>query len=186
MEFTTNKNSEYPLMLCASPYTGNGVVTHSVRDKNGGVTASVKPTFEGLFVYAYGIEIRFQSTDFVSTSSSATTSTTPSPGITSMPTPTSAMPTPTSAIPMSTSSSQASDGLGSGAKIGIGVGVTAGVLAIGLAVAIGYIIGQRRTRKEREAIQVGQQDYGDLPEWQDPNLTEVQSNPKGIHHELPT
>lgn len=149
-------------------------------------TTRIATTSEGGNVNAWGVIIRFQSTDFVSATSTAsfTASTlTPPPG--------SATPSP---IPASTAAAappspslppQSSGSLSSGAKVGIGVGVTAAVLALALAVAVGYIVGHRRKQTADEVAQVGQQCYPYYATWHNLDVRqEEQWNPSEGRHEL--
>ncbi|KAF2117907.1 hypothetical protein BDV96DRAFT_644244 [Lophiotrema nucula] len=94
-------------------------------------------------VQAYGVVVRYQSSDVLTGQSTVATSTQPPP--TSLSTATSS---PTSA-PASTTipPSTKSEGLSTGAKAGIGAGVTAGLLAILLTAALTYIFTKRRKEK---------------------------------------
>ncbi|OJJ43563.1 hypothetical protein ASPZODRAFT_136018 [Penicilliopsis zonata CBS 506.65] len=97
------------------------------------VTATTSLDSSGL-INAYGVEIRWQSSDFASSTAVTTTATATTTATTAQsPSQASATSTSTSS---STSTSKSSSGLSNGAKIGVGVGVAiGGVLVISLVVA---------------------------------------------------
>ncbi|GFF22136.1 hypothetical protein IFM51744_00527 [Aspergillus udagawae] len=97
---------------------------------------------------AYGVEVRWQSTDFTT------------------PLATVAMTTTTQATPTQTQSSTgSSSSLSTGAKAGIGVGVAAGVV-LAVALALGLLWSRRRRHQQPNATQgqPGNPDYNGLPE----------------------
>ncbi|GFF51417.1 hypothetical protein IFM58399_09060 [Aspergillus lentulus] len=96
---------------------------------------------------AYGVEVRWQSTDFTSPPATRAVTT-------------------TQATPAETQSSTGdSSSLSTGAKVGIGLGVTAGVV-LATALALGLLWSRRRRRQQPNAThdQPGNSDYSELAE----------------------
>ncbi|GIJ85601.1 hypothetical protein Asppvi_004460 [Aspergillus pseudoviridinutans] len=104
---------------------------------------------------AYGVEVRWQSTDFTTPPATVAVTTTHAPAGTTSQT-----------APAETQSSRgSSSSLSTGAKVGIGVGVTAGVV-LAAALALGLLWSRRRRHKQPNATQgqPGNPDYNGLPE----------------------
>ncbi|KAF7133590.1 hypothetical protein CNMCM5793_004719 [Aspergillus hiratsukae] len=100
---------------------------------------------------AYGVEVRWQSTDFTTPPATGAVTTT---GVV----------TTTQAAPAETQSSTgSSSSLSTGAKVGIGLGVTAGVV-LATALGLGLLWFRRRRRQQPNATQdqPGNSDYNEL------------------------
>jgi hypothetical protein len=96
---------------------------------------------------AYGVEVRWQSTDFTNPPATGAVTT-------------------TQATPAETQSSTGdSSNLSTGAKVGIGLGVTAGVV-LATALSLGILWSRRRRRQQPNAAQDqrGNPDYSELAE----------------------
>lgn len=129
---------------CASQFIGTGTLQVTASDRFSTSLALETYDKDG-GINAFAIQVRFQSTDFVSTTSS--------PGPTSTPaTPAQTVPSTTlasSPLPTSTPSG----GLSPGAKAGIGVGVSVGVLALIAMLWFGYIWRKRRSQQATQLVQ---------------------------------
>ncbi|KAL2757382.1 hypothetical protein ACRALDRAFT_1060773 [Sodiomyces alcalophilus JCM 7366] len=151
-------------LICMSPLIGAGnswtidPITQLWGDET--KVTSISGSIGGAAVNAYGIEVRFQSTDFVSTTESSVASSAESSSViansnsaqsrttigSSQPAET-AQPSPSAATPSETGSVENSggDGLGTGAIAGIAVGSAMGGLLIG-ALLLWLWIRRRRQR----------------------------------------
>ncbi|KAF2246746.1 hypothetical protein BU26DRAFT_521179 [Trematosphaeria pertusa] len=117
-------------LMCESKFTETASFT--VTSSRAGDTPTVDfVTVDGIAALnAYGIQVRFQATDFA----------------TSTPTSTATSETSTSSTLPASPLPSSSGGLSLGAKVGIGVGVMGAVLLTVLALTIGFVIGKRRKR----------------------------------------
>lgn len=126
--------------------------------------ATLHPQTEA--VNGYGVSIRYQSTDFVSTTTSSSSGTSST----------------TSSTPTSSSATAASSGLSTGAKAGIGVGAAVVALAVLIGIAMLFVT---RRRKARVAGQeVDGKEVGHPPRYEAPG--EVPMTKKGKTHEIYT
>lgn len=133
--------------MYASSVPGAGIVTSTVTGPEG--------------FNAYGVQIRFQATDFVSTSTASSSSSSV---------------TTTSSTTRSTSTGSSDKGLSTGTTAGIGVGVSiAGILI--LVGVIFFFLRQRRRRRRRrtENISPGGPHYQQRdPYYSKPELADTQ------------
>ncbi|PYI09654.1 hypothetical protein BO78DRAFT_415582 [Aspergillus sclerotiicarbonarius CBS 121057] len=127
--------------VCAWQPSPNVVTLYefSLTTTDGSTTSATGSMTSPGSINAYGVEVRWQSTDFVAPTGTATASVTGT----------------TESVPAGSSQTQtasSSSGLATGAKVGIGVGVAiAGVLVIAL-VAWGLLRRRRRNHQRMEAM----------------------------------
>ncbi|ROT37216.1 hypothetical protein SODALDRAFT_334302 [Sodiomyces alkalinus F11] len=166
-------------LICQSSLTGAGGLwtIDPITQISGGETTvtTLVGRNGGPAINAYGVEVRFQSTDFVSTESSVTTSAESSSAPSSSQPPetaeSSSAPTPSET---GTSGDSGGEGLGTGAIAGIAVGAAAGGILLG---ALLIWLWFRRRRRGRAAA-----DADALPPG---GMVEAKPGPKPLPHELP-
>ncbi|KAF2034870.1 hypothetical protein EK21DRAFT_107501 [Setomelanomma holmii] len=135
---------------CASNYGGVGSVQVTVSDRYSKTLGIEKYDANG-GINAFAVQVRFQSTDFVSTTSSMAPTSTPATTASSRV----QTSTPTSTRASNANSAPSYTGLSTGAKAGIGVGVALGIVALVALLWLVYRIGQRRL----EATQGHEQEH---------------------------
>lgn len=137
----TQRAFNFPGQACASIFLSETTTTVTNASNNEPMLATFHPKTEA--VNGYGVSIRYQSTDFISTTSGSSPSTSSSPS--SLPTSTSLTASPTNLGSSSTSATAAaSPGLSTGAKAGIGVG--AAVVGLAVLVGIAMLFRSRRSK----------------------------------------
>ncbi|CAK7265641.1 hypothetical protein SEPCBS57363_001686 [Sporothrix epigloea] len=124
----------YVTNLCTYPLTTSQVLVYTTSILGEG-NAVFTSTEDNQGINAFGIQIRYQSTDFVSSSSTAAPSSTATSSTASVTGQSTGSGSSSSASPTGTGnssgdSSSSSSGLSTGAKAGIGIGVALGVLAL--------------------------------------------------------
>ena len=154
---------------CERVLAPNAVVTYTQNNTGGSAQVLSTTVGDRDAINAYGIVIRWQSNDFLTTpTGQSTTSGSESNTISQ------------EAAATTSSSNKESGGLSSGAKIGIGVGVALGALLV----ALGVLLLLQRHRKSKKAQQVPmvQDDPSKQPPYVDNPQYELAS--QGVTHEL--
>ncbi|OJJ82717.1 uncharacterized protein ASPGLDRAFT_36838 [Aspergillus glaucus CBS 516.65] len=122
--------------------------TYTWTDSDGSKTSSIGEMSSPGSVNAFGIEIRWQSTDFSSVPATASATATPD------------SPTPTSS--QDSAGSDSSSGLSSGATAGIGVGVAAGVVVVAI-LALFFFWFRRRKARQVASVHIPQSPHDAYP-----------------------
>ncbi|KAI0098670.1 hypothetical protein GGR51DRAFT_537981 [Nemania sp. FL0031] len=158
--FTCQTSVRYPWHLtlgCNNQLSSSAPVTLVVSQVSDGITSRVTSTFDSDDGFnAYSIQVRYQSTDFLSTTTTPTTTPTNTPTATPPSTTTASTASSTStsqagpltSLPAANTSDASGSNLNGGAIAGITVGAVAGVLILA---GIAWFLIRQRRRKAYES-----------------------------------
>ncbi|KAL6705202.1 hypothetical protein ACN47E_007162 [Coniothyrium glycines] len=127
---------------CVSGFTSPGTLPVTVSSAFTTSTGSEVHGGDGGAINAFAVRVRFQATDFVSTTTSPSPSSTPATPASS-PSNAASQTSSASATPTN-SSAPSSSGLSTGAKAGIGIGAALGAIAVAALLFLVYRMGKRR------------------------------------------